>query len=162
MTAPRSLPRPLGVVQDQITAAVAEARDEISRTDTKAGTLLTVATGALAGLVTFAQAGHLPVAAAVLLWLAASLSAAALVVLLTVVRPRLGASSNMFADHEALLNAAACDLPGWQEARLRLLSGLAVTKHRRLRRAVDTLLAGLAVLAAAVVLAVFAQHGGAR
>src|SRR5450755_2610561 len=129
-----------------IAAAVAEARTEIARTDAKAGTLLTLATGALAGLVTLARAGHPAAPVVVLLWLAAALTGTALGLLLMVVRPRLGRTRTMFADHQALLTAP--DLPGWQEGRLRLLSALAVAKHRRLRRAVDLLLAGLLALAA--------------
>jgi len=135
---------------DLVASTVTEARAEVARTDGKAGTLLALATGALTGLVTLARAGHLAPAAAALLWLAAALTGAALALLLTVVRPRLGSSGTMFADHAALLTAA--DLYAWQEARLRLLSALAVAKHRRLRRAVDLLLAGLVALATAAVL----------
>jgi hypothetical protein len=97
-----------------IASAVEEARGEVARADAKAGTLLTLATGALAGLVAFAQAGHLPLPAAAVLWL-----------------------------------ADAVNVGAWQESRLRLLSALAVTKYRRLRRAVDLLAAGLVLLTAA-------------
>jgi hypothetical protein len=137
---------------EAIGAAVAEAREEIARTDGKAGMLLTLATGALAGLVTFARAGHVPTPAAVALWASAALTTGALALLLTVVRPRLGASrrGGPFADHERLL--AGTGLDGWQAARLRMLSALAVAKHRRVRRAVDLLFIALAVLAVAAAL----------
>jgi hypothetical protein len=132
--------------------AVAEARDEISRTDSKAGVLLTLATGALAGTVTFARAGHLPVPAAVALWASSALTGAALALLLSVVRPRLGTTrrGGCFADHERLLSGARLD--GWQGDRLRLFSALAVAKHRRIRRAVDLLFTALAALAVGAVI----------
>lgn len=139
----------------QVGIAVAEAREELSRTDAKAGMLLTLATGALAGLLTFARAGHVPFPAAVALWLATALTVAALGLLLAVVRPRLGRGcrGGVLPDHQQLLSgAAAADLHEWQAGRLRTLSALAVAKHRRVRHAVDLLLVALAVLALAVLL----------
>lgn len=136
-----------------IAAAVGEARDEIARTDGKAGVLLTLSTGALAGLYTLSRATHaLP--AQITLWAASALSAAALALLLTVVRPRLGRSrrGGPFGDHEQLLKNG--DLDGWQESRLTLLSCLAVRKHRAVRHAVDLLFLALAGLAVAAVLTV--------
>jgi hypothetical protein len=148
--------RPPGAaLSAQVGVAVAEAREELARTDTKAGTLLTLATGALAGLLTFAHAGHVPVPAAVALWLATSLTVAALGLLLAVVRPRLGpwCRSGMLPDHQQLLSGGnPAGLHEWQASRLRALSALAVAKHRRVRHAVDLLLAALAVLAVAALL----------
>lgn len=138
---------------EPMATAIAEARDEISRTDSKAGTLLTLATGALAGLLTFAHA-HVPFAAAVALWGAAALTTAALGVLLTVVRPSLSGvpRTGVFPANESLLNGAVTDLPARQAGRLRTFSALAIRKHRRVRLAVDLLLGGLAALGVAVVL----------
>lgn len=131
-----------------VAAAVAEARDEIARTDAKAGTLLTLSTGALAGLLSFVRVGHVPLPAAIALWLASALTTAALALLLMVVRPRLENSRDgIFPDHEVLLVGTGVD--GWQAERLRLFSALAVAKHRKVRRAVDLLFIALAMLAAA-------------
>ncbi|MCL2581019.1 MAG: hypothetical protein FWE35_01015 [Streptosporangiales bacterium] len=150
--APAQAPAAATARSEAIAAAVGEARDEIARTDGKAGVLLTLSTGALAGLYTLSRAVHaLP--AEIALWAASALAAAALALLLTVVRPRLGRSrrGGPFGDHERLLNG---ELDGWQESRLELLSCLAVAKHRKVQRAVDLLRLALAGLAAAAVLAV--------
>jgi hypothetical protein len=138
-----------------LAAAVAEARDEVARTDSKAGTLLTLATGALAGLLTFAHA-RVPLPAAIALWVAAALTTAALGALLTVVRPRLGASrsGDGLADHVQLAAISSDDgVRAWQAERLRMFSALAVAKHCRVRAAVDLLLVALAVLIVAALLA---------
>jgi hypothetical protein len=137
-----------------LAAAVAEAREEVARTDSKAGTLLTLATGALAGLLTFAHA-RIPLAAAVALWLAAALTTAAVGALLTVVRPRLGTSrrGGGLADHVQLAAISTDDgVRAWQAERLRMFSALAVAKHCRVRVGVDLLLIALAVLVVAVML----------
>jgi hypothetical protein len=138
----------------EITSAVDEARHEIERTDGKAGTLLTLATGALAGLLTFARAGHVPLAAVAMLWLATALTTAALAVLLAVVRPCLagGRRGGMLADHEQLLTMTYPAGTDWHVARLRMFSALAVAKHRKIRSAVDLLFAALAALTVAAVL----------
>lgn len=137
---------------EMISQAVTESREEISRTDAKAGVLLTLSTGALAGTVTFARAGHVSAPASAALWLSAGLTALALALLLSVVRPRLGKSrrGGCFADHERLLSGDRLD--GWQADRLRLFSALAVRKHRRLQHAVNLLFVALAALAVGAVL----------
>jgi hypothetical protein len=135
-----------------IAAAVEEARTEADRADGKAGTLLALATAALAGLVTFAHA-RIPVAASVLLWLAAGSAGAAVYVLLAAIRPRLGGSARMLEDHARLL-ADGTDLAEWQVSRLRMLSAIAAAKHRRIRHSADLLVTGLMLLAAAVPLVI--------
>jgi hypothetical protein len=138
-----------------IAGAVAEARHEVERSDGKAGTLLTLTTGALAGLLTFAHAGHVRPPAAVLLWLATALTTTALAVLLTVIRPRLaaprGEMGGMLGDHEQFLACTPDRADEWNVARLRMFSALAVAKHRRIRLAVDLLFAALAALAIAAI-----------
>jgi hypothetical protein len=141
-----------------VAMAIAEAREEISRTDTKAATLLTLATGALAGVLAFAHT-RVPMPAAVALWTAAALVTLALAVLLMVVRPRLVnvPRNSGFPDHQWLADAGP-DVDcrawrAWQATQLGLLSALAVSKHRRLRLAVDLLSAALLTLAVATPLA---------
>lgn len=139
----------------EIACLIAEAREEVSRTDGKAGTLLTLATGALAGLLTLTHT-RIPLPVAITLWLAASLVTAALAVLLAVVRPSLPAirHGGIFPGAANLLAAApGADLRSWQESRLRTFSALAAAKHRKVRLAVDLLGLALAVLVIAVVLA---------
>jgi hypothetical protein len=136
-----------------VAAAVTAAAAEVARTDSKVSVLLTLATGSLAGLLTFASSRVPPGAEAALL-AAAALAAVAVVVLLTIVRPRLcGARrGGILPTHERLLAASPAELCKTQDAELRFLSGLAVAKFRRVRLAVDLLLAAVAALAAAVVI----------
>jgi hypothetical protein len=144
--------------EEKLSAAIAngvgEARAEVTRTDTKAGTLLTLATGALALMVTLGTRGHhLSLGACVAMWCAAALDGAAALALLSVVRPRLS-RGGMLGDHAALLRLDDdAQLDRWQRDRLALMSGLAHTKHRRVRIAVDLLVASLATLAIAAALA---------
>lgn len=140
-----------------IAGAVCGAREELARTDAKASTLLTVATGALAGLVTFAHA-HIPVPASIALWAGAVLTGAALAVLLLAVRPRLNGArpGDVLPTHGRLLEATAAQLRTWQDEELRVMSRIAVVKYRRVRVAGDLLLAAVGVLAAAVVLIIAA------
>jgi hypothetical protein len=143
---------------EQVAAAIAhgvdEARAEVTRTDTKAGTLLTLATGALALMVALGTRDHrLSFGAAVAMWCTAALDGAAALALLSVVRPRLS-RGGMLGDHAALLRLeVGAQIDGWQRDRLDLMSRLAHTKHRRVRLAVDLLVASLAALAIAAVLA---------
>jgi hypothetical protein len=142
---------------EELAAAVAEARDEVARTDGKAGTLLQVATWALAGLLALVHA-RVPVAAAVGLWTAAVLVFAAMAVLLAVVRPWLGQTprNGIFPSSEQLLAGGhVTDPHAWHADRLQIFARLAVAKHRLVRLGVDLLLAAIAVLAlAAAALAV--------
>jgi hypothetical protein len=150
----QALPEPGPAPAGALGAAVAEARDEVARTDQKAGTLLQVATWALAGLLALAHA-RIPVAAAIALWAAAALVTAAMAVLLAVVRPWLGRTprDGIFPSTEQLLTAAhVTHLHEWQAGRLRMFTRLAVAKHRKVRLGVDLLLAALAVLLLAAAL----------
>ena len=135
-------------------AAVAEAREEVARTDSKAGTLLALATGALAGLVAFAHSARLPVPVAVTLLAGAAMAGAAIGLLLFAVRPRLiGSGRDVLGDHRELLAITSPhELYQRQVRRLEMFSGLAVAKHRLVRRAADFLLAALVLLAVAAVL----------
>lgn len=142
-----------GELREAYAQAVDEARSEITRTDGKAGTLLTLATGALALMVALGTQGHrVSAAAAVTMWITAALDGAAGAVLLTAIKPRLP-RGGMFRDHAVLLDIhEAAELEEWQRDRLRLMSGLAHAKHRRIRLAVNLLLVSLATLAVAATL----------
>lgn len=151
---PRALVHPAGDAEDRhralVAEAVREARHELGRADAKAGTLLTLATGALAGLLTLIHT-RVPLAAVALLWFAAALVTGSLAMLLLVVRSDVGSSSVMFHDHKELLDTDPGTERRWQENRLRKLSRSAVTRHIRVRRAVDLLLGALATLVVAAV-----------
>lgn len=136
----------------QILASVEEARAELGRADAKAGTLLTLVTGALAGLLTFAQSTRVPTAANALLWLSAMAAASAAFLLLFVIRPWLGDSADILADHAELLGIAPAGLAEWHRRRLATMSAAAMTKHRRLRHAVHLLLTALTLLMIAAVI----------
>lgn len=142
---------------------ISETRAEIGSADEKTSTLVTVSTGALAGLVAFAHA-HVPLPAAIALWAAAACTAAALAVLLWgVLRPRLGAAARTgtFGTTVQLLDAldteSPADLCRWQRFRLELFDRVAVAKHVRVRLAVYLLAAALVLL---IVGAVLVATGG--
>jgi Pycsar effector protein len=150
---------------------LAAVRAELARVDAKCATLAALAGAAAAFTATQAAHGPLAVRAAAA---AAGLAftAAVLVLLLAVLRPRFGGSG--FCRYAALSQLAIRDLAryGWtddvQHGRPRLeahvlgpsdlsvLSKLAYAKYRRLRLAVDLMSAGVALLAAAVVAGVIA------
>lgn len=151
--------------QDALTArldtGLTQVQDELRRADTKATALLGLFGGALAGALALTRTEPSP-AAAVLLYLAAAPIATAVVQLLLALRPRIGVTTGftrwalMVNDPTALLTDLS--LPtrnATRVAALRLtdLSALAVTKYRLIRRAVHLLLAGLALLALAVLTA---------
>lgn len=138
-----------------VDSAAAGARDEVVRTDTKAGNLLALASAAFAGLVTFANA-KVPPAAATALWVSAALDAAAVAMLLVVIRPQLRGTprGGMLPSHQMLLTASPADLHRHRAGELRIFSELAVTKHRHIRLAVDLLLIALAALIIAALIIV--------
>lgn len=146
---------------EALTAAENEVRDELRRTDSKAIGLLGLFGAALAGVLALiaSRPGTL---ATVLLHLAALPIAAAVVLLLAVLRPALpGATGHGFPrwacfrpDPAALL--ADLTAPGVLIARAEVLAALSaavVAKYWRIRTAVHLLPAGLALLALAVLTA---------
>ncbi|MEU0034670.1 Pycsar system effector family protein [Streptomyces sp. NPDC006333] len=130
-------------------AALAAVSGEIARTDGKASLLLAFNGAVLAGLG--AAAGHrLPTPARVVGALGVLALAAAAVLLLLVVRPRLRGDDRASFPHWAGLDVAAirASMTGdSRAARIRVLSGIAVSKFRHLRHAVDLSLTALALLA---------------
>lgn len=148
--------------RQRLTAEMDVVRVELTRVDAKCSTLVGLAGAALAFLVTQM---HGPIGVRALLAGAGVLLAAAVLVLLWVLRPRLGAAGFCaFArtSPDGIARWALADEPDGlkaltaEAADLRFLSQIVDRKYRSLRRAVD--LAGLAVilLAAALVAGVVA------
>ncbi|MET7458248.1 Pycsar system effector family protein [Streptomyces sp. NPDC005574] len=132
-------------------AACEAVAQEIGRTDGKASLLLAFDGALLAGLASLAPRG-LPlltvgVGAAAVLALAG-----AAVLLLLVVRPRLGGTNRASFPYWAQLDDAGirdCLQYDMRLARIRVLSVLVMAKYRRLQGAVDLSLAALVLLALA-------------
>uniref|UniRef100_UPI003F490F91 Pycsar system effector family protein n=1 Tax=Streptomyces achromogenes TaxID=67255 RepID=UPI003F490F91 len=142
-----------------LSEACADVEAKISRTDSKASLLIAFDGAVLAGLTGLADK-DLPLAAQVAGGAAVLALAAAAVLLLLVVRPDLGGRRRTVQEgfplwarltDEALLAAMSEDT---RLTRVRTLSTLALTKYKRLARAVDIILAALGLLLAAAVLAV--------
>ncbi|MFF9490254.1 Pycsar system effector family protein [Streptomyces sp. NPDC014676] len=134
-------------------AACAAGATEIGRTDGKASLLLAFNGAALAGLATLADM-NLPTPARVLKTLAATAIGCATVLLLLVVRPRLGGQDHASFPYWAQLAETeihASMTSDTRAARIRILSGIAAAKFTKLRRAVDCTLAALALLALAAI-----------
>lgn len=134
-------------------AACAAVAGEIGRTDGKASMLLAFNGAALAGLSTLAD-HDLPALTKVAGVLGVTALGTAAVLLLLVVRPRLGGHDRASFPYWARLGESeirACMTSDTRAARIRVLSGIAVAKFTQLRRAVDCTLAALAFLALAAI-----------
>ncbi|MEU8544743.1 Pycsar system effector family protein [Streptomyces sp. NPDC048717] len=139
-------------------AACAAVTTEIGRTDNKASLLLAFDGAVLAGLASLADK-KLPLPAQLIGGAAGLTLAAAAVLLLLVVRPNLGGPTPAPGSfpHWAQLDADAIRISmdtDTRAARIKILATIAVAKYARLARAVDTILAALALLLVAAVLAV--------
>ncbi|MGJ5899431.1 Pycsar system effector family protein [Streptomyces niveiscabiei] len=144
-------------IDRNLDASLASVTTEIGRTDSKASLLLAFDGALLAGLASVADK-DLPTMTKVFGALAVAALGAAAVMLLLVVRPRLGGSDRASFPYWARLDEEqirACMDGDTRTARIRVLSGIALRKFTQLRHAVDLSLAALALLAAAAV-AVFA------
>lgn len=139
---------------------LAAVRGELARIDAKCATLTGLAGAALAFLVTQAGRGPLPVT--VLLAAAGVALMAAAVLLLRILRPRLGPvgfcqyASMTSDDVRRVLLQEAVDARRHWAGQLIVLSRIAKTKNRRIQRAVDLLVVGLALIAAALIAGVIA------
>ncbi|MEU8735199.1 Pycsar system effector family protein [Streptomyces tendae] len=141
-----------------LTAAHAEVKAEITRTDTKTALLLAFVGALLAGTWTVARDVPLTVPALVVGSLGLALLVGAAGLLLRSVRPNLSGRhgfplwATLTADEisDAVARDLAADIAG--------LSRLAVAKFTSLRRAVDLTLSGGALL----ILAALLTAGGAR
>lgn len=132
-----------------LTDAVHDTDQKIARTDSKASLLLAFTGAVLAGLVSVADS-RLPLAAKILGGIAVLVLAAASVLLLLVVRPRLGGHDRASFPYWAGLrddDGIRASMTGdTRAARIRVTSALALRKFVLLQRAVDTILAALALL----------------
>ncbi|MGW3491363.1 Pycsar system effector family protein [Streptomyces sp. NPDC001054] len=129
--------------------ACVSVANEIARTDAKASLLLAFTGAALAGLASIADKDLPAVTRAAGVLTVLTLGAAS-VLLLLVVRPRLRGDDHASFPYWAKLDEdgiRSCMDGDTRAARIRVLSTLAVRKYRILRRAVDLILAALALLA---------------
>ncbi|MEV5644101.1 Pycsar system effector family protein [Streptomyces flaveolus] len=148
MSAPTTTP---SLTDRNLEAALATVQTEIGRTDGKASLLLAFNGACLAGLASLAGE-DLPTPTRVLGGMAVAAIGAATVLLLFVVRPRLGGQDRASFPYWARLAETqihACMNGDTRAARIRILSRIALSKFARLRRAVDCTLAALAFLALA-------------
>ncbi|MCT2547381.1 Pycsar system effector family protein [Streptomyces atratus] len=129
---------------------------EIARSDSKASLLLAFCGAALAGLVSIADK-DLPLISKAIGAAAAATLVAAAVLLLLVVRPDVGGRSRVVRegfpvwarlDDDTLRASLSEDT---RLARIKALSTIAVGKYERLARAVDVILAALALLTVAAI-----------
>ncbi|MFJ3210181.1 Pycsar system effector family protein [Streptomyces flaveolus] len=148
----------MSTIDRTLTAAHAEVKAEIARTDTKTALLLAFVGAVLAGTWSVARDVPLTVPAIVAGGIGLALLVGAAGLLLRSVRPNLGGRhgfplwATLTADEigAAVTSDLAADIAG--------LSRLAVAKFTCLRRAVDLTMTGGALLIVAALLAV----GGAR
>ncbi|MFE5513987.1 Pycsar system effector family protein [Streptomyces sp. NPDC056529] len=160
--APASTPVPAsGLLDKNLTEACRDTEAKIARVDTKVSFLLAFDGAILAGLASLADKPF-PLSARIAGAVAALVLGVAAVLLLLAVRPNLGGRRRVIREgfplwaeleDQELLAALAQDT---RTIQTRALSLLAVRKFRGLIRAVDTILAGLALLLLAVILAVIA------
>ncbi|WP_233225782.1 Pycsar system effector family protein [Amycolatopsis sp. CA-126428] len=149
-----------GEVPPHIKGAHEHARDELRRADTKAQILLSLVGAALAGVVALTtRAVSIPTAAA--LWLAAVPIFAAVLLLLSALRPRLTEDPIPGTWMDAALNGPAALLHAdVTESADRIaddtarLGRIALCKYRRTATAVRLLKAGLCLAPVALLLAV--------
>ncbi|MCX4411526.1 DUF5706 domain-containing protein [Streptomyces sp. NBC_01764] len=133
-------------------ASLATVAGEIARTDGKASLLLAFNGAALAGLASVVDR-RLPIVTQACGAAAVLALAAAAVLLLLVVRPHLRGDDRASFPYWARLDDTAiraCMQGDTRAARIRVLSRIAVSKFRQLRRAVDLSLAALVLLLLAV------------
>ncbi|MEV0957443.1 Pycsar system effector family protein [Streptomyces sp. NPDC049951] len=143
--------------QQALTAAHAEVKAEIARTDTKTGLLLAFVGALLAGAWTVAEDAPLNLPAILVGGLGMGLLVAAAGLLLRSVRPNLNGRHGFVLWATLTAEEIPTTLSGDLSVAVAGLSRLAVTKFTSLRRAVDLTCAGGALL----VLAVLLTLGGA-
>lgn len=148
-TTPDTVSRTAYTLDQALDHAVQDTDAKIARTDSKASLLLAFTGAVLAGLASMAGAPMPPVTAALGGTAVLALVAAA-VLLLLVVRPRLGGTDRASFPYWAGLRDDASVLDSMtgdtRPARIRVMSVIATRKFVFLQRAVDTILAALALL----------------
>ncbi|MFE0001897.1 Pycsar system effector family protein [[Kitasatospora] papulosa] len=143
--------------QQALTAAHAEVKAEIARTDTKTGLLLAFVGALLAGAWTVAKDAPLNLPAVLVGGLGMGLLVAAAGLLLRSVRPNLNGRHGFVLWATLTAEEIPTTLSGDLSVAVAGLSRLAVTKFTGLRRAVDLTCAGGALL----ILAALLTLGGA-
>ncbi|MEV6305867.1 Pycsar system effector family protein [Actinoplanes sp. NPDC051861] len=147
--------------------ATTHVRAELARVDTKASTLLALSGTALTVLLALLARTRLPGLAVAAGWLTAGLIATAVLLLALAIRPNLTGGHGLvryarrdpaelceeFHSIEQGDGQSRTDHERREAAALVALSRLAVAKYRRVRAAVDLLLAGLAGIALTAALA---------
>jgi xanthine/uracil permease len=138
---------------ERLNEELAAVRTELTRLDGKCSTLAGLSGAALV-FVAARVAGHGPMLAKVPLVVSGvALAAAAVVLLATVLRPRFGPTGfNRYAVMTAtqirtLLESSAGDEDTDRARDLNILSGIARTKNRRLRMAVDLIITAVVLIA---------------
>ncbi|MEU6825740.1 Pycsar system effector family protein [Streptomyces atriruber] len=150
----------MSAIESNLSAAHAEVKAEIARTDTKTSLLLAFVGALLAGAWTVAKDASLSVPACVVGSLGMALLLAAACLLLSAVRPNLGGARPVGFPRWATLSAEEITAELAEDRRARDIAGLsriAVAKFTGLKQAVDLTRAGGALL----VLAALIQAGGA-
>ncbi|MER5293486.1 Pycsar system effector family protein [Streptomyces pharetrae] len=142
---------------EKLTAAHAEVKAEIARTDTKTGLLLAFVGAVLAGTASLARDLPLSTAACVVGGVGVAVLVAAAVLLLRSTRPNLGGRRERFGfplwatlSPQEITTVVTTVDPAVAVAGL---SRIAVAKFTCLRRAVDLTMAGVALLVLAALLA---------
>ncbi|GCD44146.1 Pycsar system effector family protein [Streptomyces paromomycinus] len=142
---------------EALSAAHADVKAEIARTDTKVALLIAFEGAVLAGTATAATALRVPLAARLIAALGIAALLAAVALLLMTARPNLGGARPCGFPRWATLTEEQIrtELEADDRARhIRVLSRIAVAKYGRLRRAIDlTLVGGLLLVVAAALTA---------
>ncbi|MFD5784806.1 Pycsar system effector family protein [Streptomyces sp. NPDC126933] len=145
----------MSALDTSLTAAHAEVKAEIARTDNKTALLLAFTGALLAGVWTVAKDVPLPAAAYVVGGTGVALLVAAAAVLLRAVRPNLGGTRPAGFPRWATLTAEEIRTELDEDKRaqdIAKLSRIAMAKFANLRRAVDlTCAAGVLLIVAAVI-----------
>jgi hypothetical protein len=148
------IPVPAGLL-----AAREQVRDELRRADSKATTLLSLVGAALAGIIAL-TGRSLPPVATVALWSSAVPIGLSVLLLLAAIRPKLNGAprgswlSSLTSDPHELLKYYRTAHPVEVVYDVQSLARIACRKFIRIRRAVNLLVLGLVVLAAALVASV--------
>ncbi|MFJ9027309.1 Pycsar system effector family protein [Streptomyces sp. NPDC102274] len=147
----------MSALDTSLTAAHAEVKAEIARTDSKTGLLLAFIGALLAGVWTVAKDASLPAAALMVGGMGVALLVAAAGLLLRAVRPNLGGARPVGFPRWATLTADQIRTELDEDKRaqhIATLARIAVGKFKALRRAVDLTCAAGVLLIVAVVIAV--------
>ncbi|CAM5267907.1 hypothetical protein SALBM135S_00114 [Streptomyces alboniger] len=147
----------MSAIESNLSAAHAEVKAEIARTDTKTSLLLAFVGALLAGTWTVAKDAPLTLPALLVGGLGTALLLAAAGLLLASVRPNLGGARPVGFPLWATLSAEEISVELAEDRRaqdIAELSRLAVAKFTGLKRAVDLTRAGGALLVVAALLAV--------